>query len=550
MVYNGEVYNYLELRAELEKLGEVFLTQTDTEVFLRAYIKWGSSCFKKIVGMFAAVIYDQQLETVTMVRDAFGIKPLFYILNDDYFVFSSEITPLTLLLGNNLRPNYQVIMDYLIHGAYDHGTETFYSEIFSLPPASILTTCIKTNDSAVAKEWWVPEITSKFTGTFAEASKRLKLIFRKSLELHLRSDVPVGVMLSGGIDSSSILCGMKLTEFDKDVSSFSYVAEDKSVSEEYWIDLVTKDTNIKNYKISSSPNSLLNDLEALVSAQGEPFGTPSIYAQYLVYRLAKGHGVKVLLDGQGADELLGGYDGHPGERFISFFETFRILSAFSFLSKWAVRHEKPLFTPILMAVKTLAPQKLLVLLRSLTGRPSIPRWLNREKIKSLGITKLRRSEPRFTVGFAEYGNRLKGKLRWSLRNRTLPSLLRHGDRNSMIHSIEARVPFLTIELAEFMYSLPEEFLVSDNGETKHIFRDAMKGILPDELIARTDKVGFDPGSAQWKDKYILAIKAMNLTCDEALIIQLEKLEKLSEHQLWRILNYLIWSEASFANVKR
>lgn len=542
MVYNGEIYNYIEIREELVNLGVSFNTDTDTEVFLKAFVTWGHDCYKKFVGMFSAIIFNEISNDVVLVRDAFGIKPIYYFVENKSLYVASEVAPILESVDYPIRANSRAVYQYLIHGIYENSSETFFDGVSTLPPASYIAISLIDLEHITPTIWWAPEIKTCFTGTYEEAKNRLRELFLKSLHFHLRSDVPLGLTLSGGIDSSAILWGIKEIGKLKDLYSFSYIANDKKFSEENWIDIAIKGADINNFKVSVNHKAFSDEISALIKAQGEPFSSVGGYAEYAVYKEMRKKGVVVGLNGQGADELLGGYEGHPGEKVMSLIESGSLLSTIKFIFSWSYINKKSPVLPIFFALKTILPDSVWRLVRWLTGRSSAPNWLNFEKVPYFTKDLARQTEPRVSRERKYRGIRVKERMKWSLTNFSLPALLRHGDRNSMAHSVEGRVPFLTIELFDFVYSLPEEYLVTSSARTKSIFRDSMVGILPDKIIHRHDKVGFDPGLKSWKEIYLKIILENQFKSEISKIIVLKNLEHLSEKKLWRVLNFLIWAE--------
>lgn len=544
IVFNGEIYNYKELRDELKHEGYEFYTETDTEVLLKAFHCWGVGGLKKLTGMFSFCAFDQAKARITLVRDAFGIKPLYFSREKDRVVFSSEIPPLLALTGEKRRPDLQVAYDYLVHGDYGSTERTFFAGIQQLMPASYIEFDLVTSTLSQPVTWWTPNIREDKTVSFEEAALKVREKFLDSVKLHLRSDVPIGAALSGGIDSSAIVCAMRRIQPDVPIHSFSYIAKGKK-SEEKWVDLVNDFTGAISHKVTASPEVLVAEIDKLISIQGEPFGSTSIYAQYKVFQLAKDKGVTVTLDGQGADELLAGYIGYPGERLLSIIEECQIRRFFQFLSRWGKVVGRTYWLGWLYLGRKVLPNILYKLAREFFNRDFEPGWLNIVLLKTGEVI---RSERRLKMESANKGRRVIEQLAYSLKFRGLPTLLRHADRNSMAFSIESRVPFLTIDMAEYLYSLPEEFLISSGGETKHVFRHAMNGILPKEIVERQDKIGFDMDSTDWGSFYVSELLNIDTSRLAGLIdfkLATEKNDTKSEKLYWRLLNYAKWYNLFF-----
>ncbi|MHA7924109.1 MAG: asparagine synthase (glutamine-hydrolyzing) [Marinobacter sp.] len=547
LIFNGEVYNYKELREELKQLGYIFNTESDTEVLLYALVEWGLSCLTRLVGMFSFVFFDRTEQKLTLVRDAFGIKPLFYAFRGQELYFSSELRPLLHLRQEVVKPNLQRAYDYLVHGDYDSCDQSFVEGVKHLPPAHYFTFDIKAGAVSAPKAWWQPDLskTSKFS--FEEATLELRALFLESVRLHLRSDVPLGVALSGGIDSSALVSGVRYLAPELRLNTFSYVASDALISEEKWVDLLNEKKNALPHKVIANELEMQADLDAMLLKQGEPFGSTSIYAQYRVFKLAKENGVTVMLDGQGADELLAGYSGYPGHRLLSLIETKGWLAAHQYAKRWGQSPGRSYSLAWQYLGRIKFPDWLYALLRKKMGRDFQPVWLNTEYLAQHDVHFMERRAP---LRKHNKGLRVKEALANALMSRGLPSLLRHGDRNSMAFSIESRVPFLTLPLAEFLLSLPENYLVSDNGVTKHVFREAMRGIVPDSHLDRKDKIGFATPESTWllsmtdliKD-WIDQAPELPFLHKDALLEEFEEVvegKRDFDGRVWRWVNYLRW----------
>jgi asparagine synthase (glutamine-hydrolysing) len=551
IVFNGEIYNYLELREELESSGHVFRTHSDTEVLMAAWASWGAAALSRFVGMFAFVLVDRERQTLVAARDGFGIKPLYYALDPAGFCFASELPALRILREGRNRLNWQRAYDYLVHGEYDFGSDTFIQDVHYLPPGCMLTLDLQNPNRFRLERWWAPRIDAADQVPFEKAAEQLKSLLLDSVRLHLRSDVPLGAALSGGLDSSSIVCVMRHLEPNRTIHTFSFIAPNSEVSEEIWIDSVNRHVGAKSHKVSVSPGELAADLEDLIATQGEPFGSTSIYAQYRVFKLAREFGMTVTLDGQGADELLGGYNGYPGQRVRSLIEQSRPLEALRFLDAWSQWPGRSRIEGLKRVVDAFSKGSLNHWLRRINGMSSEPDWIRTGPLRERGIRLTFPGQPR------EYdlpGRRMMGSLASSLSQRGLIGLLRHGDRNSMRFSIESRVPFLTPQLADFSLGLPEEYLVSKTGESKSLLRAAMRGIVPDAILDRKDKIGFATPEKQW----LLSISntVREWLVDDLCLPFLDQ-RKVVEHfdqivsgqrpftwQVWRWINFCRWYKGS------
>ena len=551
IVFNGEIYNYIELRNILISKGHDFRSNSDTEVLLSAWSEWQEESIPKLKGMFSFVIYDRKEKSIIGVRDAFGIKPLFYYQSKKSLYFSSEIPSLLKISSEKPSPNWQTAYDYLTRGNYDAGENTFFEGIKHLLPGHLFRQNLANKDDFSIKRWWWPSIEEKKEISFNEASDQLKNIFLDNIRIHLRSDVEIGAALSGGIDSSAVVCSMRHLEPDLPIHTFSYIARGSTLNEERWIDKVNKEVNAIPHKVEMSSNDLSNDIDQLIRCQGEPFGSTSIYAQYKVFQKAKEENIIVTLDGQGADEMLAGYYGYPDSRLSSILSQNKWIEAYKFLKSYCDLHDKS-FTEVLLPYlsKNLNIKSKMTLKRFLGLEP--PPWINKSWCRSSGIN------PNLSFDwkkiFKEKPDRsLSNTLRYALTGRNgLVHLLRHEDRNAMHWSVESRVPFLTTDLAEFVLSLPEEYLISNNGRTKNIFREAMRGIVPDSILNRKDKIGFEtPEKELILD--LIGREFGEIEIDNDLkIFDFKKLKKNFSHvsnnfleNAWRVVNFQKWYKTYF-----
>ncbi len=308
IVFNGEIYNYVELREELKSLGYEFTSTSDTEVLLTGYSHWGSDILNKLIGMFAFAILDLNKRTLFLARDFFGIKPLYYTFKNNTLAFASEAKALLEMehVESVVDPGAAYL--YLRHGLTDHDKSPLWRDIRKLPPAHFLEISLDTPGMIQPERYWCLEIGRHLNISFLDAAAQLRELFLQNVRLHLRSDVPVGAALSGGINSSAIVSAMrKIQGKGLDLHTFTYLADDPILSEEKWADLAGQSADAKAHKTIFSASNLVEDIDSLIYALDEPFGSTSIYAQYCVFRLAHQNRIKVMLDGQGADELLGGY---------------------------------------------------------------------------------------------------------------------------------------------------------------------------------------------------------------------------------------------------
>jgi asparagine synthase (glutamine-hydrolysing) len=508
IMLNGEIYNYLELRDELEGLGHRFRSQSDTEVLLAAYAEWGRTCLPKLIGMFAFAVLDRLRRRLFLARDPFGMKPLYYTERDGEFVLASEISALLEVHGISRRVDPMRLYDYLDRGITDFGDATLFASIRSLPAAHCAEVLL---DGATLTDpvcYWEPDLERDLGLSREQAAAQLRDLFMESVTLHLRSDVRVGTMLSGGLDSSAIVMAMReIGGPQLDIHTFSYIGGAGTVSEERWIDVVNEASGAISSKIHLEPGEWVREFDQLLESQDEPFRTIAIYAQNRLFRRASEAGVRVVLDGQGADELLGGYRYLWSARVAEHLWRGGIRQALRFLRQtsasrqpWDPSASQTALWGLAMAL----PSSVSSALVRMAGRGERP-WIDAAWRRAHGI----RMRNQWWTGVGQDG--IRCTLWHSLREKSLPSLLRYEDRNSMAFSVEGRLPFLTTKLAEFILALPTDYLVDASGTSKAVFRTAMRGIVPDAVLDRRDKVGFAVPIQDW----IPLIPDLHLLLEEA-----------------------------------
>jgi len=555
LVFNGEIYNYRELRLELEKLGYAFRSQSDTEVFLAAYAHWGCRALPRLVGMFAFAILDIQDRTLFLGRDFFGIKPLYYTYWQHGFAFASEITTLLELPGVRRRVNPQRLYHYLRFGLTDHGGETLFAEIAQLPAAHYLSVPLDAPQQRRPVRYWQVDMQQRCDLSFAAAAEKLRELFLDNVRLHLRSDVPVGAALSGGIDSAAIVMAMRHLQGPAlPLHTFSYIADDAAVSEEAWVDLLSQTGQTVAHKVRLVPEEVVADLERLIAVQEEPFSSTSIYAQMRVFQLAREAGIKVMLDGQGADELLGGYRPYLAARLASLVRRGQWGEARRFLQCARALPGVRGSWLLCRAAGLLVPTGLQEAVRRVVGEHLVPPWLHGPWFMQHGVV----PAPIWSAAGVEI---LREHLYQSVVENSLPMLLRYEDRNSMAFAIESRTPFLTPALAEFLFSLPEEYLIASDGTGKAVFRQAMRGMVPDPILERRDKIGFATPELcwllalqPWADKLFRSEMAHRIPALRLAVVQREWQAVLAgqralHSRVWRWLNLISWAqhfEVSFA----
>jgi asparagine synthase (glutamine-hydrolysing) len=497
IVHNGEIYNHVELRKTLQQAGYAFRTQSDTEVILAAYDCWKDRCLQQFEGMFAFAIWDEKEQLLFAARDRFGEKPFFYYEDAEHFLFASEMKALW-AAGVEKKTDEKMLLNYLTLGHVQNSMDkdqTFFENICSLPPSHFLKLS-RFGFKLKTEKYWNINREIRINIPAAEALEKFNELFVNSVTKRLRSDVAVGSSLSGGLDSSSIVFYLNElrnkrpeTASTGPLKTFSAVFPGFEKDESLFIRSVVERSGIENHQVTPTADGLISCFEKLCYHQEEPFQSSGVYAQYKVFELAGQQGVKVLLDGQGADEVLAGYP-----RYIHWYLQ-EVLSRHKVGAtqkerkalrknhqefRWNIRNMLAAFLPAHAAIqlekaefhKTFhQPDIGRDFLRSVTGRE----W---EGIHKPIVTKL------------------NDILYFNTLEMGLEELLRFADRNSMSQGIETRLPFLDHRLVEFIFSLPAQYKIHE-GRTKWLLRQAMNKKLPDEIVWRTDKTGFEPPQQQW-----------------------------------------------------
>lgn len=487
IVYNGEVYNHVELREQLEKCGHRFVSHTDTEVVLAAYREWGVAMLPRFVGMFAFAILDTTRREILVARDFFGIKPLYVWQADGQMAFASEIRSLLLLPGVDRSVDASELFEYLRYGERSAGPRTMFAHIRRFPAAHHARIPLDRPSLEQVTRFWAPPATPTAALSFPEAVEATRDALLASTKLHLRSDVPVGTCLSGGLDSSTIVAAVRqVSHGSVTLDSFSYISEDTRYSEEPYVDRIE---GVRHHKTRPTAQDAARDMEALVTAQELPFVSMSPYAQFKVFQLARAHGIKVMLDGQGADEIFAGYTHLIGAKLTGLIAAGRFADALALAAR--VPNTVPLgrLRTVAVALGRLLPRPMQDLAVSLTEGGHYPGWLSREWFTSRGVNASLRPHGR--------GRRaLREEMLLGIEHLTLPHLLRYEDSNSMWFSIESRVPFCNPRLAELALSLPDEYLLRSDGTTKAVLREAARPWLPPEILDRP-KLGFHSSDRLW-----------------------------------------------------
>ena len=496
ITYNGELYNYIELKETLLKKGFAFLTHSDTEVILAAYACYGNECLQHFDGMFAFAIWDESDKTLFCARDRFGEKPFYYVNENDRFIFASEMKALWAIgIPKQMKPSR--LLTYLTLGITANSIdqhETFYEQILTLPAGHYLQLQYKTDVTnniytAVIKSYWDIDKETMLAPTDKTAIEHFSHLLQTSVYRRLRSDVSIGTSLSGGLDSSAIVALIQQniqTSGHYKHGAFSAIFPGFKKDESPFIQQVANQFNLERFSVLPNADGLITDMQKLVYHQEEPFQSLSMYAQYKVYELARQQGVTVLLDGQGADETLAGYHKYYHWYWQELlacgdFKTFK---------------------------KELAAARVHGVTDPLDYRNYIAAFMpsvTSKILESQAKTKLQNNDDINYEYFASAKNTRVDKptvshlneiLYFNTRQTGLGELLRYADRNSMAHSCEVRLPFLSHELVEYIFSLPSHFKIRE-GFTKWILRKSVDHLLPANITWRTDKIGFEPPQQQW-----------------------------------------------------
>jgi len=472
LVYNGEIYNYVELRKELAAKGHTFRSEGDTEVVLHAYEQWGRNCLKRFNGMWAFALWDSKKGELFCARDRLGIKPFYYTRVGDTVLFASEIKALLAHPGVGRRPDDSLLLAFLAWGVLDHTAGTMFQGVSQLRPGHRIVFG-GSGGSGTPETYWELAVNPEPGRPWADEDERVTAAVRELLadavRIHLRSDVPVGTCLSGGIDSSTLTMLINRLIRDEGPKSvgdrqktFSIVFSDPRFDESGFIDLVTAGSGVDAKRATIDPAEARKDLDALLAVQDEPFGSLSIYAQYRVMQLAS-RSVKVVLDGQGADEELGGYLAYQGTYLVDLLRGLHLTTAIQEIAG-SYRHHLGFFSGAVGQVFARKERRALL-------RGDIP-------------------------PVSRYEGNLGEVLKREILETNLPALLHWEDRNAMAFSIESRVPYLDHRLVEYIAGLPLHQKIR-HGVTKYVLRRAIKGLVPDAVRCRMDKMGFVTPEEAW-----------------------------------------------------
>ncbi len=539
ITFNGEVYNFPELRDELEALGHDFRGTSDTEVILAAWRQWGEGCLDRFNGMFAFAIWDVPTRTLFCARDRFGVKPFYYQYDGAHFAFASEPKALVLTQRVRIAVRDEAVRDLLALDWVDHEARTFFDGLDQLPAGHSLTVSER---GLRVRRWWALDPEHRVSGPRQELEREFAELFTDSVKLRLRADVDVGTCLSGGLDSSAVVTTASgLARRGLHAFTCAY-DEGPKFDERPHVAAAVAASGATSHVVVPNGDDFWDVFDAIAYAQDEPTAGPGLFSQWKVMELAHGQKMKVLLDGQGGDETLGGYFRYLPSRLRDL-----LLAADlpGFGSLWgSVVARLGLPTAVLHTFEPWLPAALVEGARSRFGA-------GKDRVLSRVLARVRSDVPAWPN--AERSE-LWRHLAFDTLTRQLPSLLRYEDRNSMAFSIETRLPFLDYRLVEFAFALPDELKI-DGSTTKAIARRALAERVPESIRARRDKMGFETPADVWMKRRFAAEVKRRLSRPGPLQDWIEPKVLAAEFdgflagrraiglQVWRWLSLEAWSQA-------
>jgi asparagine synthase (glutamine-hydrolysing) len=529
IVFNGEIYNYIELRDELSALGHTFRTHSDTEVILAAYLQWGKQCVVRFNGMWSFALYDRRAANLFCSRDRFGEKPFYFVRNDKWFAFGSEIRQL-LPFVRNRRANSRSLFKFILGGFAEDPDQSFFDGISKLPAGHNLVLNTRTGSVSVERYYEIVLDAALSKISMTDAVNQFASMLDDSVRLRLRADVPIATCLSGGLDSSSVavLAARRylMTVGDK-FSAITALSEQLDNDESSYAAQVVAHSNLNWHTVKPGYADFINSLSDVVETQEEPFPSPSICMQYFVMRDARVNSIPVLLDGQGGDEVLLGYERYFAAHVRITARRAGISAAVNEI--WSNKSSQS----ITQLISTLA----------YFNSPNM-RWLNYRRRNSY----LRHFPQPFPElrDYASASSDIFTLQKLEIERTCLPALLRYEDKNAMRHAIETRLPFLDYRLVEFALSLPSELKLSD-GWSKNILRRAMVGKMPESIVWRRNKLGFEAPERIWlKMHYQSMLSAVGKSellaelCDQRRLMKV--FERLDKRTQWRLYSVALWEQ--------
>lgn len=487
IVYNGEVYNYIELREELRTFGYSFVSESDTEVILNSYRQWSEKCVDHFIGMWAFAILDRNRNVLFCSRDRFGIKPFYYYEEPGLFAFASEIKALFSLPQVKPVPDETKAIEFLVNSNMNFHGATFFRGINELPQGHNMIYDLGSRESSVSRYYRLPSPGPAGTVSRDEAVKKFSELIDSSISIHLRSDVPVGSCLSGGLDSGTILTRLAGSNLPYGVSTFTAAFPGNNVDETAYVKALRKRYNFSDYYTYPDLDKVMNEADLFLWHQELPVQSTSMFAQWEVMKLAHQHSVKVLLDGQGMDEILGGYSEFTGSYLLGK------------LSHGHIAEFMRAYRELKENYKTSSVNNELFRALFYYLPPSLRnRVYSYRRIGPSVISKDYNDVLRSVRFETRISNSMRETSVMSINN-ILPALLRYEDRSSMAFSVESRVPYLDHRLAEFCVSLPDDLKIY-RGWTKYILRKSSEPYLPAEITWRKEKLGFVTPERLWTEQ--------------------------------------------------
>lgn len=565
ITFNGEIYNYIELRARLAALGHTFRSTSDTEVLLAAYAEWGSACLSELNGMFAFALWDGRRRVLFCARDRFGEKPFHYALAGGVFAFASEVKALALLSFVDLEIDDGVLAVGATEGLVwlDAHERTLLRGVKQLLPAHAMEVRVAAGRVEILRTfcYWTIDIAARRpygAESGDEAGRRLLDLLTDSVRLRLRSDVPVGSCLSGGLDSSAIVALIRRLSPGADLHTFTGRFPGDPMDEGHYSNLMVEACHTTSSEVAPTPERFLADAESVYHHADFPIGGMSQFAQWCVFHLAKTQGVTVLLDGQGSDEQLGGYGSQIIQAFLHQLGAERRIGAWLHERRAWAKSYPALFSWPRLALNETPLARLRPWLRRATNRTTtaLPDLFQPAWLEAAG-----RSSPTPSWSADPSSRHALSHTLWQLSFRAMLSgLLRFGDRLSMAHSREVRLPFCDPRIAEYVFSLPPELLVGE-GQVKRVLRLAIRGLVPAAIVTRP-KQGFVPPQQRWLTGPLEGW-VKDLAADPGPIgerLDLSRVRPLVSASLgersrdialvWESANLLAWSRYSLARMRR
>lgn len=496
LAFNGEIYNYIELREELRKKNAIFYTETDTEVILEAYRYWGINCTKRFNGMWSFALYDKEKKQVILSRDRFGVKPLYVYESEDEFIFASEIKCITAIRPEQKKVDIVQVARYLSYYQEDIDEHTFYQNIHNFPRSCSMQYDLNTNRSNCQRYWEINVRKLKRKWKCDDPYRKFRELLEDSIRIRLRADVGIGACLSGGLDSSTIV-GITSKKFQRKIHTFSSVYEEKSCNEKEYIDCMNQYAGtIAHHIYPDHSEEIIQDMKQMLWYHDGPYETASPYSGYCVYK-GVGKYAKVMLDGQGADELLGGYE------FFYNAKLKELLRQNTLISRIKAVMLIFGFQNMQMEQEIVLPDKLILKALGTAGYQIYKKYIKKKDPFSLWNTKIkyRKEFSGIDLEVVPWKNRtitneLDQVLNQHLQYFTLPNILHDVDRSSMARSLEVRLPFLDYRLVEFSYTISDEDKIRGTW-TKYIMRKSCKQYLPEKICNRKNKLGLPAPFDKW-----------------------------------------------------